>query len=84
MFSCSHFRLVNKSKTMLKWQQEEKSREEERVVAKSKPITSLVSKTANRSSTALGSRASNRLVTLGAQSSNSDHISMEKTRFERF
>ena len=84
MFSCSHFRPVNKSKTMLKWQQEEKSREEERVVAKSKPITSLVSKTANRSFTALGSRASNRLVTLGAQSSNSDHISMEKTRFERF
>ena len=37
--------------------QEEKPGEEERVVAKSKPMMSLVSKTANQSPTALGSSA---------------------------
>ena len=64
------FQSNNKSKTMSKRQQEEKSGEEERVVAKSKPMKSLVSKTANRSPT-LGSGASSP-GTFGAQSSLSD------------
>ena len=52
--------------------QEEKPGEEERMVAKSKPMMSLVSKTANQSPTALGSSASNSQETLKAHSSNSD------------
>ena len=59
MFSCSHFSPINFTKTMSKRQmQEEKPGEEERVVAKSKPMMSSVSKIANRSPTALGSGAS--------------------------
>ena len=49
VFSRSHFKLRNKSKIMSKRQQEGKPGEEERVVAKSKPVMSLVSKNANRS-----------------------------------
>ena len=49
MLPCSHVSPINNHKTMSKRQmQEEKPEEEERVVAKSKPMMSLVSKTANR------------------------------------
>ena len=73
MFSCSHSSPIYNPQTMSKRQmQEEKRGEEERVVAKSKPMMSSVSKTANRSPTALGSSASDRTGTLGAHSSNSD------------
>ena len=71
MFSCSHSGLINKPKTMSKRQQEETSREQERVVAKSKPMMSLVSKTANRSSASSPG-------TLGALSSLSDRTSIVK------
>ena len=71
VFSCSHSGLINKPKTMSKRQQEETSREEERVVAKSKAMMSLVSKTANRSSASSPG-------TLGAQSSLSDRTSIGK------
>ena len=48
VFSCSDFKSINKSKIMSKRQQEGKPGEE-RVVAKSKPMMSLVPKNANRS-----------------------------------
>ena len=63
--------------------QEEKPGEEERVVAKSKPMTSSVSKTANQSPT-VGSSASDSLETLEAHSSNSDRTGTGETRCERF
>ena len=79
MFSCSLFSTINNSKTISKRQmQEEIPAEEARVVARSKPMMSLVPKTANRSPTALGSSASDSLGTLGAQSSSSDRTSMLK------
>ena len=62
----NHFKLSNKSKIMSKRQQEGKPGEEERVVAKSKPMMSLVSKNANRS-TMLDSGVSNSLEILGMQ-----------------
>ena len=51
VFSCSHFKSVDKSKIMSKGQQEGRPGEEERVVAKPKPMMSLGSKIANRSPT---------------------------------
>ena len=87
MFSCSHsgpIKIYN-PQTMSKRQiQEEKPGEEERVVAKSKPMMSSVSKTANRSPTALGSSASNSSGTLGAQSSNSDRTGTWRAACEGF
>ena len=72
MFSCSRFRPIGKSKIMSKRQQEGKPGEEERVVAESKPMMSLVSKIANRSSTALRSGGSNSPGILGTSSYSSD------------
>ena len=65
----------------LGWEEQEKPGEEERVVAKSKSMMSLVSKTANRSPTALSSSssASHSPGTLGTQSSSSQTATgMEK------
>ena len=58
--------------------QEEKPGEEERVAAKSKPLWSLVLKTADHSPIALGSSASHSPGTLKAQSSNSDCTDTER------
>ena len=58
VFSSSHFKSIDKNKIMSKRQQEGKLGEEESVVAKSKPMMSLVSKHANRSPS-LGSGVSN-------------------------
>ena len=52
--------------------QEEKPGEEERAVAKSKPMVSLVPKTDNQSPTTVGSSVFNSLGTLKAHNSNSD------------
>ena len=49
VFSCSHIKSINKSKIMSKRSMQERKPGEERVVAKSKPMVSLVSKNANRS-----------------------------------
>ena len=71
--SCSQFGSTYNAQTMSKRLiQQERSGNDERVVAKSKPIWSLVSKTVDRSPIALGSSASHSPETLKAHSSNSD------------
>ena len=69
-FSCGHFIPINNTRTMSKkLMQQELSGEAERVVAKSKPMMSLVSKTADQSPIAWGLSASYSPWTLKAQSS---------------
>ena len=70
-FSCSHFSPNYNPQTISKRLiQERKPGEEERVVVKSTPMWSLVSKTVDRSPLALGSSSSHSPGTLKAQSSN--------------
>ena len=69
----SHFSPIDNPQTMSKKQtEEEKPGEEESVVATSKPMWNLVSKTAGQSPVALGSSASCSPWTLKAQISNPD------------
>ena len=77
--SCSHFGSTDNPQTMSnRLIQQERSGNDERVAAKSKPIWSLVSKTVDRSPIALGSSASHSPETLKAHSSNSDRTGTER------
>ena len=60
--------------------QEGKPGDEERVIAKSKPLWNCVSKTVDRSPVALGSSASHSLGILTAKSSKLDSLGMVKPR----
>ena len=78
-FSSSRFRKTSSPQTMSKRLiHEEKPRESERVVAKSKPMWNLVSETINSCPTALSSSTSYSTLILTAKSSSSDLTGMVK------
>ena len=82
VFSCSLFTSVNKSKIMSKRPQEGNPGEEERVVAKSEPMMSLVPKNANRSPM-LDSGEPNSPWNFGLQSQSSDRSGTGKASREK-
>ena len=78
-FASGHLSSTISCQTMSKrLTQQERPGEDERVVAKSKPMWNMVSKTVDRSPTALGSSASYSLETLKAKSSDLDLTSTWK------